>query len=193
MAERISFSAVINGQKVGPMDLPHDLMMVELLQEYLNLTGTRLSCGQGVCSACTIIVDDAEKGSYTVPACVTGVAWLNGKSVRTIEGIAGRDEQGGPVPSPIQRAFLEHFSFQCSYCTPGFVNGATVLVERLQRQPIASDQVEAAILEALDRHICRCTGYVRYYQAVRDVILSTPGLTTDGPQFDMVARQEVTQ
>ncbi|SNT75795.1 (2Fe-2S)-binding protein [Paracoccus seriniphilus] len=193
MAERISFSATINGQKIGPMDLPQDLMMVELLQEYLNLTGTRLSCGQGVCSACTIIIDDPDKGSYTVPACVTGVTWVNGRTVRTIEGIAGRDDQGNPVPSPIQMAFLEHFAFQCSYCTPGFVNGATALIERLQRQPIPSDQVEAAVLEALDRHICRCTGYVRYYEAVRDVILSTPGLTTDGPGTDVTAMQEAGQ
>lgn len=189
MADRISFSARINGQDVGPLDLPQDLMMVELLQEYLNLTGTRLSCGQGVCSACTIIVDDAIKGSYTVPACVTGIAWINGKSVRTIEGIAQRDEQGRPIPSPVQKAFLEHFSFQCSYCTPGFVNGATALVERLQRNPIPSDQVEDAVMAALDRHICRCTGYVRYYQAVREVILTTPGLTTDGPVRDVAMGQ----
>ena len=177
MAGRINFTASINGQQVGPLDLPEDLMMVELLQEYLNLTGTRLSCGQGVCSACAIIVDDPDGGSRTVPACITGVAWLNGKTVRTIEGIAGRDDQGNPVPSPVQQAFLEYFSFQCSYCTPGFVNAASVLVERLERAPIPVEDVEDAILKALDPHICRCTGYVRYYQAVRDVILSTPGLT----------------
>lgn len=181
MTRRISFSATINGQKIGPLDLPQDLMMVELLQEYLNLTGTRLSCGQGVCSACSIIVDDPAKGSYTVPACVTGITWLNGKSVRTIEGIAQRDGEGSPLPSAIQRAFLEHFSFQCSYCTPGFVNSATVLVERLESAPIPVSQVEDAVLEALDAHICRCTGYVRYYQAVRDVIVNTPGLTTENP------------
>ncbi|MDF1776667.1 MAG: 2Fe-2S iron-sulfur cluster-binding protein [Rhizobiaceae bacterium] len=181
MAERINFSATINGQKVGPMNLPQDLMMIELLQEYLNLTGTRLSCGQGVCSACRIIVDDPVRGSYTVPACVTGIAWLNGKSVRTIEGIAEQDDQGSPLPSAIQKAFLEHFSFQCSYCTPGFVNAATVLVEQLEGSPIPADKVEDAVLEALDAHICRCTGYVRYYQAVRDVILKTPGLTTENP------------
>ncbi len=181
MIEKINFSATINGQKVGPMDVPQDLMMVELLQEYLNLTGTRLSCGQGMCSACRIIVDDPAKGTYTVAACVTGVAWLNGKTVRTIEGIAGEDGQGAPLPSAIQQAFLEHFSFQCSYCTPGFVNSATVLVEQLERSPIAADRVEEVVLESLDKHICRCTGYVRYYQAVKDVILSTPGLTHENP------------
>ncbi len=188
MADRINFSATINGQKVGPINLPQDLMMIEFLQEYLNLTGTRLSCGQGVCSACRIIVDDPAEGAHTVAACVTGIAWLNGKSVRTIEGIAGKDGNGLPLPSAVQQAFLEHFSFQCSYCTPGFVNSATVLVERLERSPVPADQVENAVIEALNDHICRCTGYVRYYQAVRDVILNTPGLTLENPTSAEVSR-----
>lgn len=177
---KISFSATINGQKIGPMDLPEDLMAVELLQEYLNLTGTRLTCGQGVCRACTIIVD-GEDGPSTVPACITGIAWLNGRSIRTIEGIAGRDDQGRPIPSAVQQAFLDHFAFQCSYCTPGFVNAATVLVENLARTPIPAAEVEARILSALDANLCRCTGYVRYYEALREVILTTPGLTLDAP------------
>lgn len=178
MEARISFSATINGQKVGPTDLPEDLMMLEFLQEYLDLTGTRLGCGQGVCRACTIIIDDPDKGPLTVPACITGVAWLNGKTIRTIEGIAATDRGGEPVLSPIQEAFLKHFSFQCGYCTSGFVNSATVLLEKLGQNPVPADDVEEVILEALDPHICRCTGYVRYYDAVRDVILNTPGLTT---------------
>ena len=177
---KISFTATVNGQKIGPLDLPEDLMAVELLQEYLNLTGTRLTCGQGVCRACTIIVDGAD-GSRTVPACITGIAWLNGRTIRTIEGIAGQHANGQPLPSAVQQAFLDHFSFQCSYCTPGFVNAATVLVETLEKSPIPVADVEARILQALDSNICRCTGYVRYYQAVRAVILNTPGLTLDGP------------
>jgi aerobic-type carbon monoxide dehydrogenase small subunit (CoxS/CutS family) len=80
----------------------------------------------------------------------------------------------------VQQAFLDKFSFQCGYCTPGFVNAATVLIERLKRAPVLRAEVEATVAAALDSHICRCTGYVRYYQAVRDVILATPGLTRDG-------------
>lgn len=184
MTDRISFSATINGQQVGPMDIPADLMMVELLQEYLNLTGTRLGCGQGVCRACTIIVDGLGPNGTTgtVPACITGAAYLNGKTIRTVEGAAATGEDGNPVPSAIQQAFLDHFSFQCSFCTPGFVNAATALVEQLKAQPIPAAQVEDRILEALNANICRCTGYVRYYEAVRDVVMNTPGLTTDGPQ-----------
>ncbi len=178
MQERIQFSATINRKQVGPIDVPKDLMMIELLQEYLGFNGTRLGCGQGVCRACTIIVDDPAKGPTTVPACITGVAWLNGKTIRTVEGIAVVDDKGVVQPSPVQQAFLEHFSFQCGYCTPGFVNSATALVERLQKNPIPADDVEQAIEQQLEPHICRCTGYVRYYGAVRDVILKTPGLTT---------------
>ena len=76
-------------------------------------------------------------------------------------------------------SFLDQFSFQCGYCTPGFVNAATVLIERLKHAPVAREQVEATVATALEKHICRCTGYVRYYQAVSDVILATPGLTQE--------------
>ena len=180
MIEKRPLSMVVNGKTVGPVDVPVGMPMIDFLQEYLNLTGTRLTCGQGVCRACTIIID-GEDGSSTVPACITGIAWLNGRTLRTIEGIAGKDTDGRPVPSPVQQAFLEHFAFQCSYCTPGFVNAATVLVEALEKAPIPVAEVEGRILDALDANLCRCTGYVRYYQAVREVVLNTPGLTVDGP------------
>lgn len=179
MTERmLSVTMRINGEKIGPVDLPEDLMLLEYLQEYLNLTGTRYGCGQGVCRACSVI-HDAAGGPRVVPACITGVAWANGRSFRTVEGHATRDEQGAVTQlTPVQQAFLDHFSFQCSYCTPGFVAAATALVERLQAAPVARDDVEKVVLEALNRNICRCTGYVRYLAATRDVILNTPGLTT---------------
>ncbi|MFS6809950.1 2Fe-2S iron-sulfur cluster-binding protein, partial [Staphylococcus aureus] len=75
---------------------------------------------------------------------------------------------------------LEHFSFQCGYCTPGFVIGATALLERLAKTPIPVADVEKTITESLGIHLCRCTGYVRYFAAVKDVILHTPGYTTKG-------------
>jgi len=77
----------------------------------------------------------------------------------------------------VQAAFLDHFAFQCGYCTPGFVNAAQVLVESLARAPTPRADVEARIVEAMDGHICRCTGYVRYYTALREVILADPKLT----------------
>lgn len=169
----------INGVQQKPFDVPEDMMLVDVLHEYLGLTGTRLACGQGVCRACTVIVDDAD-GSREVRSCITGAHWFDGKRIRTVEGHAKRDDTGAITAlSPVQQAFLDHFSFQCGYCTPGFVNAATVLLEKLEKSPVARADVETTITEALDPHLCRCTGYVRYYQAVKDLVLKTPGLVRE--------------
>ncbi|REG49519.1 aerobic-type carbon monoxide dehydrogenase small subunit (CoxS/CutS family) [Paraburkholderia sp. BL6669N2] len=176
-------SIKVNGEIVGPTDVPAGLMMIDYLHEYLHLTGSRLGCGQGVCHACVVIVDKPDGSSEEVRTCITGANFFHGKSIRTIEGHAKRNEAGEVVElAPIQQKFLEHFSFQCGYCTPGFVNAATVLIERLKRQPVAKDKVEETITEALNDHICRCTGYVRYYEAVKEVVLTTPGLVKDATQ-----------
>ena len=170
-------SLTVNGDRVGPIDVPDSMMMLDFLNEYLNLTGARHGCGIGVCHACTIIVDSPDSRSEEVRTCITAAQSVAGKSIRTIEGHAQRDTQGDPVKlSPVQQAFNEHFAFQCGYCTPGFVTGATVLMERLKREPIAREDLERTITAALDPHICRCTGYVRYYEAVREVVLAIPGL-----------------
>jgi len=172
----------INGKARGPIDVPEGMMMIDVLHEMLGLTGSRFGCGQGICHACVVIWDRDDQTSEEVRTCITGAGFFDGKRIRTIEGIAQRDDKGRIVAlSPVQQAFLDHFSFQCGYCTPGFVNAATVLLERLKRAPIRRAEVEEAVGAALESHICRCTGYVRYYQAVRDVILATPGLTQDAP------------
>lgn len=171
----------INGQQVGPLEVPEGLMMLDFLHEYVGLTGSRMGCGIGVCRACVIIVDFPGGRSEEMRTCISTAHSFAGKRIRTVEGHARRNEKGEVVAlSPIQQKFLEHYSFQCGYCTPGFVNGATVLIERLQREPVARSRVEAVIVEALDEHLCRCTGYVRYYEAIKDLILSTPGLTKSG-------------
>jgi aerobic-type carbon monoxide dehydrogenase small subunit (CoxS/CutS family) len=167
-----SISLTVNGRAVGPIEIPEGLSMNDFLREYLNLTGTKFGCGVGACSACVVVVDEADGTSSTVHTCITEADFLDGKSVRTIEGIA-RD---GKLTA-VQTAFLDHFAFQCGYCTPGFVNAAQVLVETLARTPVPKAQVEASILNAMDGHICRCTGYVRYYAALREVILADPKLT----------------
>ncbi|WP_455425118.1 (2Fe-2S)-binding protein [Dryocola sp. LX212] len=166
----------LNNKQYGPVDVPEGLMMIDFLHEYVHMTGSRLGCGQGICHACVAIVDSPSGTSEEVRTCITGAHFFNGKKVRTVEGIAKVDEQGEVVLSAIQQAFLDHYSFQCGYCTPGFVNAATIFVEQLKRQPIARADLEGAISKALENHICRCTGYVRYYEAVRDVVLKTPGL-----------------
>ncbi|MGY8668762.1 (2Fe-2S)-binding protein [Bradyrhizobium sp. UFLA05-109] len=175
-----SLTVTINGQRRGPLDVPEGLMMIDVLHEMLELTGPRLGCGIGICHACVVIWDRDDRTSEEVRTCITGAGFFDGKSIRTIEGIARRDDKGQVLAlSPVQQAFLDKFSFQCGYCTPGFVMAATVLVERLARAPVARGEVEATVAAALEPHICRCTGYVRYYQAVRDVILATPGLIRD--------------
>jgi aerobic-type carbon monoxide dehydrogenase small subunit (CoxS/CutS family) len=162
---------IVNGQAVGPLEVPDDLPMIEFLHEHLNLTGSRLGCGQGVCRACVLILDNPDGTSEEMRTCITGAHFFHGKRVRTIEGHAQRDANGQVVAlSPVQQKFVERFAFQCSYCTPGYVNAATVLVEKLQRQPAKRSELEREIEAALGEHICRCTGYVRYYQAAREVL-----------------------
>ncbi|TFL13678.1 (2Fe-2S)-binding protein [Pusillimonas caeni] len=176
----IPISLTINGEKIGPIEVPEGLMMIDFLHEYANLTGTKLGCGQGVCHACAVILDKEDGSSATVRSCITGVGFFANRSIRTVEGHAKAGGEGAAPPmSPVQQAFLEHYSFQCGYCTPGFVNAATVLIERLQREPIERSRVEQVVTDSLNEHICRCTGYVRYHSAVRDLILATPGLTRE--------------
>lgn len=166
----------VNGKAIDPVDVPETMMMQDFLYEYLNLTGSRMGCGQGICHACTVIVEE-DGALREMRTCITGAHWFAGKKVRTVEGHATRDASGAITAlSPVQQAFIEHFSFQCGYCTPGFVTGATVLMDELKRKPVRRADLEKTISDALDTHICRCTGYVRYFEAVRDLILKTPGL-----------------
>jgi aerobic-type carbon monoxide dehydrogenase small subunit (CoxS/CutS family) len=116
-----------------------------------------------------VIVDNADGTSFTSPTCVVSAASFNGKSIRTVEGHA----KDGKL-SALQTAFVEHFAFQCGYCTPGFLNEGQVLLERLALKPVARGELEKTIGEALDGHLCRCTGYVKYHEAIRDVILADP-------------------
>jgi aerobic-type carbon monoxide dehydrogenase small subunit (CoxS/CutS family) len=170
-------SLTVNGKPVGPIDVPETLMMQDFLFEYLDLTGSRMGCGQGICHACTVVLEKPDGTLEEMRTCITGAHWFAGRKIRTVEGHAQRDANGTITAlSPVQQAFIEHFSFQCGYCTPGFVTGATVLLDQLKRNPVKREALEQVISEALDRHICRCTGYVRYFEAVRDLALKTPGL-----------------
>ena len=170
-------SLTVNDMAIGPVDVPEAMMMQDFLHEYLDLTGSRMGCGQGICHACTVILEKDDGVLDEVRTCITGAHWFEGKKVRTVEGHARRDAAGAITElSPVQQAFIESFSFQCGYCTPGFVTAATVLIERLKAAPVPREAVERVVTEALDPHICRCTGYVRYHQAVRDLVLKMPDL-----------------
>ena len=107
--------------------------------------------------------------SFTSPTCVVAAVSFNGKKIRTVEGHAKDGEL-----TALQKSFIEHFAFQCGYCTPGFLNEGQVLLERLAKNPVARADLEKTITEALDGHLCRCTGYIKYHEAVRDVILADP-------------------
>ncbi len=158
---------IINGRPHGPMEVRDELTMNDFLREVLGLTGTKFGCGAAQCLSCAVIVDGPGGKSFTSPTCIVPAVSFNGKTIRTVEGHAKDGE-----PTALQQAFISHFAFQCGYCTAGFLNEAQVLLERLERQPVPRRDLEATIAEALDGHLCRCTGYIRYHQAVRAVVLA---------------------
>ena len=159
----------INGRAYGPQEVRDELTMNDFLREHLGLTGTKFGCGAAQCLSCAVIVDNPDGTSRTNPTCVVPAVGFNGKAIRTVEGHAADGNL-----TPLQKSFIEHFAFQCGYCTPGFLNEAQVLLERLAREPVAQADLDKTIAQALDGHLCRCTGYVKYYEAVRAVILADP-------------------
>ncbi len=110
-------SITINGKVYGPFEVRDELSMNDFLREYLGLTGTKFGCGVAQCLSCAVIVDNPDGTSQTSPTCIVPAVSFAGKSIRTVEGHA----QNGQL-SVLQKAFVEHFSFQCGYCTAGFLN-----------------------------------------------------------------------
>ena len=164
-----TLTLMINDRAYGPLEVRDELTMNDFLREHLGLTGTKFGCGAAQCLSCAVIVDNPDGTSYTQPTCVVPAISFNRKAIRTVEGHAKDGEL-----TPLQRSFIEHFAFQCGYCTPGFLNEAQVLLERLAKQPVAGADLDKTIAQALDGHLCRCTGYIKYYEAVRAVILAEP-------------------
>ncbi len=123
----------------------------EVLRDELNLTGTKLGCGTGDCGACTVIVDDVS-----VSSCLTLAVAVNGKSVKTVEGLAPSGEELHPV----QEAFVKTGAIQCGYCTSGMEMAAVHLLSRNQ------SPTEEEIRKGLSGHLCRCTGYNQIVEAV---------------------------
>jgi carbon-monoxide dehydrogenase small subunit len=119
----------------------------------LDLTGTKYGCGEGLCGACTVLVDGVAER-----ACLLDVAEVANRKVTTIEGLANGDEL-----HPLQKAFVDHDALQCGYCTPGMIMSAAAL---LAAKPAAS---EAEIIAGLDGNLCRCGAHKRILQAVRAV------------------------
>ena len=143
----ISFN--VNGQP-AQFDGEADTPLLWALRDFFQLTGTKYGCGIGLCGSCTVHVDGKAKRS-----CITPIADLAGKSVVTIEGLAGSDGQLHPV----QQAWLEADVPQCGYCQPGLIMAA---VDFLQDHPNPSD----ADINANINNLCRCGTYVRVRKAI---------------------------
>jgi aerobic-type carbon monoxide dehydrogenase small subunit (CoxS/CutS family) len=124
-----------------------------VLRGDLALTGTKYGCGEGLCGACTVLVNGSPERS-----CILTVGDVAGKRVTTIEGLAA----GGAL-HPVQKAFMEHDALQCGYCTPGMVLASVAL---LSQKPGANESV---IVAGLNANFCRCGAHKRIVQAVRSV------------------------
>ena len=157
--ERVRVGLTLNGRKLAAEAEPRTLLC-DFLRHALGATGTHVGCEHGVCGACTVLIDGVATRS-----CLTLAVQAEGREVHTVESLAGPD---GTL-NPLQQAFRDHHGLQCGFCTPGILMSFT---DYLSRNPHAS---EAEIRDVLSGHLCRCTGYVKYHEAVRAVILADPG------------------
>jgi len=148
-AEKVHVSLTVNGEHTEVAFAPHKTLL-EVLREDLRLTGTKHGCELGECGTCAVLLDDRP----VLSCLVLGVACA-GRSVKTVEGIAQ-----GPTLHPLQEAFADMGAAQCGYCTPGFLLTAEALLEE-NLSPSRDD-----IKQALAGNLCRCTGYIKIYEAV---------------------------
>jgi xanthine dehydrogenase YagT iron-sulfur-binding subunit len=151
------------------LELDSRVVLLDALRERLDLTGTKKGCDQGQCGACTVLVDDRR-----VLSCLTLVATLEGREVRTIEGLARGDRL-----HPMQAAFIKHDAFQCGYCTPGQICSAVGLLEEARRGEVShvTEDMTATptrltddeIRERMSGNICRCGAYPQIVAAIQEV------------------------
>jgi aerobic-type carbon monoxide dehydrogenase small subunit (CoxS/CutS family) len=141
----------LNGKQVSLEFEPRETL-AEVLRGRCRLTGVKISCEAQVCGSCTVLVD-----GLPVSACTLLAYEVRGKRVTTIEGVA--DETGRL--HPLQQAFLDHFAFQCGFCTPGMILAAKAL---LDENPAAT---ELQIVAHMNGNLCRCTGYLPILKAIR--------------------------
>ena len=154
--EKVNLELTVNGEALAFFIFPNRTLL-EVLREEAGLTGAKEGCGEGVCGACTVLLDGKP-----VRACLTLAVEAAGSAVTTVEGLAA-----GETLDPLQEAFIEHGSVQCGFCTPGMLMSAKGLLLE-DPQP---DETE--IRRALSGNICRCTGYAKIVEAVADVSNNT--------------------
>jgi len=156
MVRPVSFT--LNG-KPTRVTVDDERMLLWVLRDDLGLTGTKYGCGEGLCGACTVIVNNEA-----VRSCVLAVGEVENKQVLTIEGLSA----GGKL-HPIQDAFLKHHAFQCGYCTPGMILSAYAL---LLKRP---KPTRAEIIQHMDDNLCRCGSHVRIIEAIQEAAGATRG------------------
>lgn len=139
----------VNGETREALYRPH-VTLLELLREDLQLTGTKHGCELGECGACTVLVEGVP-----VLSCLVLAQAVEGQEVSTVEGMAD-----GPALHPLQQAFVELGAAQCGYCTPGVLLAA----EALLAENAAPTRDEMKV--ALSGNLCRCTGYIKIYEAI---------------------------
>ena len=150
---KISVALTVNGKAVSA-EIESRTLLVELLRERLQLTGTHVGCDTAQCGACTVLVD-----GKAVKSCNLLAIQAQGADVTTIEGLAANG-----TLHPMQAAFKKHHGLQCGFCTPGMVLSAVGLAAQIK------EPTEAQIRDALDGNFCRCTGYHNIVKAVKDGI-----------------------
>lgn len=149
LAKKELIEISVNGEKKSVVARPADTLL-HVLREQLGLSGAKPSCKNGDCGACTVLID-----GLPIKSCLMLAVEAIGHEITTVEGL--RD-------SPIQRAFVEKFAFQCGYCTSGFIMNCHALSVL---QPQAKDET---IREWLQSNLCRCTGYEEITEAIKSVM-----------------------
>ena len=156
--DKVSIKVKVNGKSYA-VEVEARLLLVELLRENLDLTGTHVGCDTTYCGACTVLMNGAA-----VKSCTVFAVQADGAEILTVEGLA----QNGQL-HPIQKAFGDAYGLQCGYCTPGLLMSAYQLVTR-NRQPSDKD-----IRKAIAGNTCRCTGYQNIFKAIRLAAESVKG------------------
>jgi carbon-monoxide dehydrogenase small subunit len=144
----------LNGDPVEVHLNAGDRLLVDVLREDLQLTGTKHGCGIGACGTCTVIMD-----GYPISSCVQLAALCEGAEIRTVEGLSDT-----AALHPVQQAFVNKSALQCGICIPGHVMAACALLEK---NPNPSDE---EIRASVDSVYCRCTGYARIEEAYREAV-----------------------
>jgi len=148
MTDNIQF--ILNGRSVG-VSMDPDRTLLWVLRDQFGLTGAKFGCGQGLCGACTVLVDEEAARS-----CELIIGAVAGKSITTIEGLA----RNGRL-HPIQQAFVDHDALQCGYCTSGMILQAYSLLRT------NSDPSRDQIIDAMEDNLCRCGAHIRIVAAIQ--------------------------